>query len=222
LLRTNLEESEHKQASWRTDPKRSGAAGCFGDIATHAYNLGRYISGLLPESISCHLRTFVEGRALDDYGTAIIKLENGGLGTVTASQISHGRENDVTIEIDGTKGAIQWRQEEPNVMTVRSNGEPHKLYTRDPNASFMNASGQAACRLPAGHPEAFFEAFANVYTAAFDAMIAKNTGETIERKDTVYPNVHDGVEGMMFIEQCVASSQQDGAWLPFKCEHARR
>ncbi|MFK7737835.1 MAG: Gfo/Idh/MocA family protein [Pirellulaceae bacterium] len=221
-LRTKLEESEQKQASWRTDPKRSGAAGCFGDIATHAYNLGRYISGLLPESISCHLRTFVEGRALDDYGTAIIKYENGGLGTVTASQISHGRENDVTIEIDGTKGAIQWRQEEPNVMTVRTNGEPHKLYTRDPNASFMNASGQAACRLPAGHPEAFFEAFANVYTAAFDAMIAKNTGETIERKDTVYPNVHDGVEGMMFIEQCVASSQQDGAWLPFQCEHARR
>lgn len=221
-LRTKLEESEQKQASWRTDPKRSGAAGCFGDIATHAYNLGRYISGLLPESISCHLRTFVEGRALDDYGTAIIKYENGGLGTVTASQISHGRENDVTIEIDGTKGAIQWRQEEPNVMTVRANGEPHKLYTRDPNASFMNASGQAACRLPAGHPEAFFEAFANVYTAAFDAMIAKNTGETIERKDTVYPNVHDGVEGMMFIEQCVASSQQDGAWLPFQCEHARR
>ncbi|MFN3190083.1 MAG: Gfo/Idh/MocA family protein [Aureliella sp.] len=221
-LRTRLEESDQKQASWRTDPKRSGAAGCFGDIATHAYNLGRYMTGLLPESISCHLRTFVEGRELDDYGTAIIKFQNGGLGTVTASQISHGRENDVFIEIDGTKGAIQWRQEEPNVMTVRCNGEPHKLYTRDPNAPFMNASGQAACRLPSGHPEAFFEAFANVYTAAFDAMVARQSGESVEKKDTVYPNVHDGVEGMMFIEKCVASSKEDGAWLAFDCPRARR
>lgn len=221
-LRTRLEESDQKQAAWRTDPSKSGAAGCFGDIATHAYNLGRYMTGLLPESISCHLRTFEEGRALDDYGTAIIKYQNGGLGTVTASQISHGRENDVFIEVDGTKGALQWRQEEPNVMTVRCNGEPHKLYTRDPNAPFMNASGQGACRLPSGHPEAFFEAFANIYCSAFDAIIARSTGESIERTDTIYPNVHDGVEGMMFIEQCVASSKQDGAWLPFKCERARR
>lgn len=221
-LRTKLEASDQKQAAWRTDPTKSGAAGCFGDIATHAYNLGRYMTGLLPEQISCHLRTFVEGRQLDDYGTSIIKYQNGGIGTVTASQISHGRENDVTIEIDGTKGAIQWRQEEPNSMIVRCNGEPHKIYTRDPNAAFMNASGAGACRLPAGHPEAFFEAFANIYVSAFDAMIAKASGEKVERADTIYPNVHDGVEGMMFIEQAVASSKQDGAWLPFACERARR
>lgn len=220
-LRTRLESSDQKQAAWRTDPTKSGAAGCFGDIATHAYNLGRYMTGLLPESISCHLRTFEEGRALDDYGTAIIKYQNGGLGTVTASQISHGRENDVFIEIDGTKGALQWRQEEPNAMIVRCNGEPHKIYTRDPNAPFMNGSGQAACRLPSGHPEAFFEAFANIYGSAFDAMIAKAQGESVERKDTVYPNVHDGVEGMLFIQQCVESSKQDGAWLDFKCDRAR-
>jgi predicted dehydrogenase len=221
-LRTRLEESDQKQASWRTDPTKSGAAGCFGDIATHAYNLGRYMSGLLPEMVSCHLCTFVPGRQLDDYGTAIVKYRNGALGTVTASQISHGRENDLFIEIDGTEGAIQWRQEEPNVMIVRKNGEPHKLYTRDPNAPFMNASGQAACRLPSGHPEAFFEAFANIYTAAFDAIVAKAEGKTIERRDTVYPNVYDGVEGMMFIEQCVASSKQQGGWLPFDCNYARR
>lgn len=221
-LRTRLEESEQKQAAWRTDPSKSGVAGCFGDIATHAYNLGRYMSGLLPESISCHLRTFEPGRQLDDYGTAVIKYQNGGLGTVTASQISHGRENDVSIEIDGTKGALQWRQEEPNVMTVRANGEPHKLYTRDPNAPYMNTAGQAACRLPSGHPEAFFEAFANVYVAAFDAMVARATGQSFEKTDTVYPNVNDGVEGMLFIEQCVSSSQQDGAWLPLQCEYARR
>jgi predicted dehydrogenase len=221
-LRTKLEDSDQKQAAWRTDPKRSGAAGCFGDIATHAYNLGRYMTGLLPTDISAHLRVFETGRKLDDYGTAILKFDNGGIGSVTASQISHGRENDLFIEIDGTKGALQWRQEEPNIMVVRCNGQPHKLYTRDPNAPFMNASGKAACRLPSGHPEAFFEAFANIYASAFDAMIAANQGQTFERKNTIYPNVFDGVEGMLFIQQAVASSQQNGAWLSMKCEHARR
>ncbi|MFN9914744.1 MAG: Gfo/Idh/MocA family protein, partial [Pirellulaceae bacterium] len=117
-LRTRLETADQKQAAWRTDPAKSGAAGCFGDIATHAYNLGRYMTGLLPEQISCHLKTFEPGRRLDDYGTAIVKYQNGGLGTVTASQISHGRENDLWIEIDGTRGALSWRQEEPNVMMV--------------------------------------------------------------------------------------------------------
>lgn len=221
-LRSRLESEDQKQAAWRTDPAKSGAAGCFGDIATHAYNLGRYMTGLLPEQVSTHLKTFEAGRALDDYGTAVIRYENGGLGTVTASQISHGRENDLTIEIDGTRGALQWRQEEPNVMIVRRNGEPHKLYTRDPNAPHMNASGAAACRLPSGHPEAFFEAFANVYRAAYDDMILRASGEKPERRDTLYPNVYDGVEGMYFIQQCVASSQQDGAWLPLKHPQARR
>lgn len=221
-LRTRLETEDQKQAAWRTDPKRSGAAGCFGDIATHAFNLTRYMTGLIPDQLSCHLRTFVEGRQLDDYGTALIKFENGGLGTVTASQISHGRENDLTIEIDGTKGALQWRQENPNEMIFRQNGEPHKIYTRDPNAPFMNGSGAAACRLPGGHPEAFFEAFANVYRSAYDAMVLRATGQNVEAKDTVYPNVHDGVEGMYFIQQCVESSSQDGNWLPLKHERARQ
>lgn len=220
-LRTRLESEEQKQAAWRTDPTRSGAAGCFGDIATHAYNLGRYMTGLIPDSVSCHLKTFEGGRQLDDYGTAVIRFENGALGTVTASQISHGRENDLSIEIDGTKGALQWRQEDPNVLIVRQNGQPHRIYTRDPNAPYMNDSGKAACRLPSGHPEAFFEAFANVYRAAYDNMALRATGAAFEKKDTVYPNVHDGVEGMYFIQQCVASSQENAAWLPLKHERAR-
>jgi predicted dehydrogenase len=221
-LRTRLEDDDQKQAAWRTDPTKSGAAGCFGDIGTHAYNLGRYMTGLLPETVSCNLQAFVEGRALDDYGHAVIRYENGALGTVTASQISHGRENDVVIEVDGTKGSLEWHQEEPNKMTVRVNGKPHSIYTRDPNAPFMNASGQAACRLPAGHPEAFFEAFANVYRFAYDDMIARAAGESFERRDTIYPNIYDGVEGMYFIQQSVASSKQDGAWLPLKHAAARR
>ena len=221
-LRTRLETTEQKQAAWRTDPAKSGAAGCFGDIATHAYNLGRYMTGLLPAEISCHLKTFEEGRQLDDYGTAIVRFDNGGLGTVTASQISHGRENDLSIEIDGTLGAIQWRQEEPNQLIVRANGQPLKIYTRDPNAPFMNEAGASACRLPSGHPEAFFEAFANVYRSAYDAMIDRAMNREYERRHTVFPNVYDGVEGMYFIQQCVASSAENGAWLPLKHECARR
>jgi predicted dehydrogenase len=221
-LRTRLESEGQKQAAWRTDPKRSGAAGCFGDIGTHAYNLGRYMTGLLPEKISANLKIFVPGRPLDDYGHAVIRYENGGLGTVTASQISHGRENDVRIQVDGTLGSLEWHQEEPNKMIVRRNGQPHAIYTRDPNAPFMNASGKAACRLPSGHPEAFFEAFANVYRGGFDAMEQAITGGGFERTNTIYPNIHDGVEGMFFIEQAVASSKADGAWLPLKHPLARR
>ena len=221
-LRTRLEESDQKQAAWRTDPGKSGAAGCFGDIATHAYNLGRYMTGLLPESVSCNLKVFEPGRKLDDYGHAVVRFENGGLGTVTASQISHGRENDLFIEIDGTKGAIQWRQEEPNVLTLRRNGQPHSIYTRDPNAPWMNDAGKAACRLPSGHPEAFFEAFANIYRSTYDAIIARATGGSWEKVNTIYPNVNDGVEGMYFIQQCVASSAENGAWLPLKHKLARK
>jgi len=221
-LRSRLELENQKQASWRTDPGKSGAAGCFGDIGTHAFNLGRYITGLIPAQISCNLKTFEKGRALDDYGHAVIRYENGAMGTVTASQISHGRENDLFIEVDGTKGALQWRQEEPNVMTVRQNGKPHALYTRDPNAPFMNDMGKAACRLPSGHPEAFFEAFANIYRAAYDSMILRAEGKPFPTKDTVYPNVHDGAEGMFFIEQCVASSKEGGAWMNAKHPLARK
>ncbi|QDT38043.1 Gfo/Idh/MocA family protein [Stratiformator vulcanicus] len=221
-LRTRLEDDEVKQAAWRTDPTKSGAAGAFGDIATHAYNLGRFMTGLLPSQIACNLKTFVDGRKLDDYGHAVIRYQNGALGTVTASQISHGRENDLSIEIDGTKGALQWRQENPNEMIVRKNGEPHAIYTRDPNAPFMMETAAASCRLPSGHPEAFFEAFANVYRAAYDAMIARATGEAFERTDTLYPNVYDGVEGMKFISQSVASNRENGSWVDFAYEKARR
>jgi len=221
-LRTKLESEGQKQAAWRTDPTKSGAAGCFGDIGTHAYNLGRWMTGLLPEKISANLKIFVPGRPLDDYGHAVIRYENGGLGTVTASQISHGRENDVRIQIDGTKASLEWHQENPNQLFVRRNGQPHAIYTRDPNAPYTLPLAKASCRLPSGHPEAFFEAFANIYRAAFDAMELAAAGKGFERVDTVYPNIHDGVEGMYFIEQSVASSKADGAWLPLKHPLARR
>jgi predicted dehydrogenase len=220
-LRTRLESSDQKQAKWRTDPKQSGIAGCFGDIGTHAYNLGRYITGLLPKEISCHLKTFEPGRALDDYGTAIVRFDNGALGTVTASQISHGRENDIFIEVDGTKASLEWHQENPNQMIVRKNGEPHKIYTRN-GGPYLGAAAAGATRIPSGHPEGYLEAFANIYTATYDAIAKRASKEKFETVNTVYPNIYDGVEGMLFITQCVESSKQNGAWLPFRHAKSRK
>jgi predicted dehydrogenase len=214
-LRTRLETGGQKQADWRTDPKRSGAAGCFGDIGTHAYNLGRFITGLIPDSISCHLKTFEPGRQLDDYGTAVVRYTNGGLGTVTASQISHGRENDLWIEVDGTKGALEWHQEEPNKMLLRTNGQPHRLYTRA-GGPYLGALAGASTRLPSGHPEAFLEAFANIYTATYADMILRASGQKFDAANSLYPNVADGVDGMNFITQSVASSAEGGAWRSLK------
>ncbi|MFO0930324.1 MAG: Gfo/Idh/MocA family oxidoreductase [Gemmataceae bacterium] len=217
-LRTRQERGGmlEKQAAWRTDPKKSGAAGGLGDIGTHAYNLGRFITGLIPEQVSCLLKTYVPGRELDDYGTAVIRYGNGALGTVIQSQISHGRENDLWIEIDGTKGSLEWHQEDPNKLIMRVNGEPHRIYSRDPNAPYLVASAKAGCRLPSGHPEAFFEAFANIYNAAFDDMAARAAGKKVDTANSLYPNVADGVDGMNFITQCVHSAAEDGAWKPLK------
>ncbi|HZL89097.1 MAG TPA: Gfo/Idh/MocA family oxidoreductase [Pirellulaceae bacterium] len=220
-LRTRLETSDQKQAAWRTDPSKSGAAGCWGDIGTHAYNLARYMTGLIPDQISCQLKIFEPGRKLDDYGTAIIKFASGALGTVTASQISHGRENDIFIEVDGTKGSLQWRQEEPNKMIFRVNGQPHKIYTRA-GGPYLGQSAAAATRIPSGHPEGYLEAFANVYRNAFDAMVLRAEGKPFEKVNTIYPNINDGVEGMYFIQQSVASSKEGGAWLPLKHARARK
>ncbi|HEY2415022.1 MAG TPA: Gfo/Idh/MocA family oxidoreductase [Pirellulaceae bacterium] len=220
-LRTRLEKDSQKQASWRTDPAKSGAAGCFGDIATHAYNLARYMTGLLPKEISCHLKSFEEGRPLDDYGTAVIRFQNGALGTVTASQISHGRENDIFIEVDGTKASLSWRQENPNEMIVRQNGQPHKIYTRA-GGPYLGAAAQAATRIPAGHPEGYLEGFANLYRSTYDAMILRAEGKPFEKVNTIYPNVNDGLEGMFFIQQCVASSKENGAWVTMAHKRARK
>ena len=226
-LRDAIEADDQKQASWRTDPGKSGAAGAFGDIATHAYNIGRFMTGLLPDELSCNLKTFVEGRRLDDYGHAVVRYQSGALGTVTASQISHGRENDLYVEIDGTKASLVWRQENPNELFVRRNGQAMQVYTRDPNAPYLSDLARESCRLPSGHPEGFFEAFANVYRAAFDAMIARSEGTSFEgrtdtTRDTLYPNVYDGAEGMLFVTKSVESSEQGGAWVSLKNDYARR
>jgi predicted dehydrogenase len=211
-LRRQRTPEQQRRFAWKTDPARAGASGCFGDIGIHAYNLGGFMTGLLPDQVSCTLRTFEPVGPLDDYGTAAIRYANGALGTLTASRISHGRENGLRIEIDGTKGSLEWQQEEPNKMWFRGNGQPHRLYTRDPGAAYLGETARAACRLPAGHPEGFLEAFANVYIAAYPDMIARSAGREVDRGNRLYPNAADGVDGMSFISQCVASSREDGAW----------
>ena len=131
---------------------------------------------------------------------------------VTWSQVSHGRQNDLSLEIDGTKAALSWRQEEPNKMYVRALGKPTQIYERDPNSSYASTDAIAACRLPGGHPEAFFEAFANVYRSAFADMRAINKGGTIDRSSTLYPSVYDGADGVRFMIRCLDSDAAESAW----------
>ncbi len=210
LYRQRTPEQQQRFA-WKTDPKRAGMSGCFGDIGIHAFNLVRYVTGLVPESVSCELKTFYPGGRLDDYGTALLRFANGALGAITASRIAHGHENDLRIEIDGTLASLSWRQEEPNAMCLRVNGGPQELLTRDPLAPWTSPLARASSRLPSGHPEGFLQAFANLYAAAFEDMIARALGryEPTTLKD--YPTVFDGLKGVKFVAQCVRSSQQGGA-----------
>jgi predicted dehydrogenase len=214
-LRRQRTPEQQRRFAWKTDPARAGISGCFGDIGIHAYNLTRFVTGLLPERVSCVLEHF-EGGALDDYGLAALQYGNGGLGTITASRISHGRENGLRLEVDGTRGSLEWHQEEPNKLLVRANGQPHRVYSRDPNAPYLTPTARASCRLSGGHPEAFFEAFANVYTAAYDDMIRRAAGLTVDETHSLYPNARDGVDGVHFVAQCVASAQDGGGWRPLR------
>lgn len=206
-LRTRLESAGQKQATWRTDPKQAGISGCFGDIGTHAFNLADFIIGFRPTEISCILKTCEPGRQLDDYGQAIIRTSNGAMITITASQISHGRENDLSIEVDGTAGSLYWRQENPNELVFLQNGKPKQTFTRNPSSGYSSAP--SSCRIPQGHPEGYLEGFANVYANAFDDMIKRNTGESFSYR---YPSIVDGCRGIQFLDRCVASSKNNGAF----------
>jgi len=214
LYRQRSPEQQQRFA-WKTDPARAGASGCFGDIGIHAYNLVRFVTGLMPDRLSCLLRSYHPDSKLDDYGTAVLCFPGGAVATITASRVAHGRENDLRIEVDGTEGALQWHQEEPNRMWFRVNGQPHQLYTRDPLASITTSAARQSCRLPAGHPEGFLEAFANVYTAVFEDVIARAAGNAWDKSHTLYPNITDGVDGVCFVSKCVASGRKEGVWVSF-------
>lgn len=200
------------RAAWRFDPRRMGASGCFADIGTHAYNLLRYVTQVPVRQLSCSLATYTPGRQLDDYGTATLSLDNGALATVIASKVSHGRENDISIHVDGTKGSLEWRQEEPNQLVHRATGEARRVLTRDPRAAWLHPDAKAAIRLPAGHPEAFNEAFANVYAAFLPDIEAFHAKMPVPPPPHLYPDLEDGVDGMRFVDACVRSSKEGGRW----------
>ncbi|MCB9872786.1 MAG: Gfo/Idh/MocA family oxidoreductase [Planctomycetaceae bacterium] len=198
------------RGGWKTDPAKAGS-GSLGDVGTHAYNLICYVTGLTATEVSASLRTYQPGGQLDDYGQATIAFGDSQLGTITFSQISHGRLNDLSLEVDGTKGALLWRQEQPNELTVRRTGQATQIYERHPPAAYMNGSGRNACRIAGGHPEGFFEAFANIYNAGFDDIIRRASGGVCDKK-TCYPNVYDGAAGVRFVQACQTSSNERGCW----------
>lgn len=205
---------QNKQADWRTDPKRSGAAGCMGDIGTHAENLAEFITGLKITELCADLTSFVEGRQLDDDGNVLLHFENGAKGVLHASQISAGEENDLNIRVYGEKGGLKWSQMEPNTLTITWLDRPKEIL----RTGFLGLSeaSQKHSRIPAGHPEGYLEAFANLYRNFAKTLRSRLKGETPDPAYTDFPSVYDGVRGMAFIESVVAASQSDTKWYKMK------
>jgi Predicted dehydrogenases and related proteins len=209
-LATPLEQDGQKQAAWRTDPKRSGAAGCIGDIGTHAENLAESISGLKIEELAADLTRFVDGRLLDDDGSVLLRFEGGAKGVLMASQVSVGEENSLAIRIYGETGGLEWHQMEPNTLLVHALGQPTQIY-RTGN-DYLCPTAASHTRIPAGHPEGYLEAFANIYRN-FAADIAVDLfGTEAPSYADDYPDIHDGVRGMAFIEAVVESASNNAAW----------
>ena len=210
-LLSRLELDGQKQALWRTDPSKAGPAGCLGDIGSHCENLASYITGLEISELCADLTTFAQGRLLDDDVNVLLRYENGARGVLHASQISAGEENNLNIRVYGSEGSIRWRQENPNYLYVSRPGEPVQVYRR--GNGYLSEQAAAASRIPPGHPEAFIEAFANIYMGAISDMKKKDIGGHL---DLDYPTVVDGLRGMAFIETVIESANSDRKWTPFK------
>jgi predicted dehydrogenase len=207
-------QSDNKQAAWRTDPNKSGISGCMGDIGTHAAQLAEYISGLEISKICADLNIVVPDRALDDDGNVLLKFNNGANGILMASQIAAGEENALKIYVYGEKGGLEWHQMEPNTLIVKWLDQPSQIY-RTGNAYLINAA-QYNSRTPAGHPEGYLEAFANIYKNFALTLLAKQGGVKPTAEMLDFPTAKDGVRGMAFIENVVASSKSNLKWFDFK------
>ncbi len=208
-LSTLLEaDANAKQAIWRTDPNQSGAAGSMGDIGTHAENLAEYITGLKISEMCADLSIFVPGRKLDDDGNVLLRFENGAKGVLHASQICNGEENNLNIRVYGEKGGIAWRQMEPNTLTVIYQDKPSTIYRT--GWAGLEREAIAHTRIPAGHPEGYLEAFANIYRNFAFCIQARLSGEEVDPLYTDFPSIEDGLRGMNFVEKVVASK---GEWI---------
>ncbi len=203
-LSSPLEATGQKQAEWRTDPARAGASCCVGDIGTHAAHLTEYVTGLPIVEIASELTTFVAGRALDDDASVLLRLEGGARGVLWASQVAIDEENGLSLRVYGEKGSLQWRQEEPNTLLLKWPDRPREVVRTGANYGRLSKEALAATRLPAGHPEGYLEAFANLYKDFASALLEGGKPDV--------PTVEDGVRGMAFIEACVESSRAGARW----------
>ena len=213
-LSTLLEGTGQAQASWRTDPKKSGKAGCMGDIGTHAFNLVEYVTGLQVQQICSNLNIVVDGRMLDDDGAAFLKFNNGATGVLMATQIAAGEENAVKIRVYAEKGGIEWKQEDANTLLVKWLDKPTEIYRT--GGGYNSSFAAHNTRIPAGHPEGYLEAFANLYRNFTLTVRAKKNGETPKEEWLDFPGVEEGIRGMAFVENVVASSESEQKWLDFK------
>jgi len=206
-----IESTDQKQAAWRTDPKRSGIAGAMGDIGTHAENLAEYITGLEISEICADISTIVEGRLLDDDGNVLLRFNNGARGVLHASQISKGEENSLNIRVYGTKAGIEWHQMEPNTLIVKYGDKPTEIYRTGVGELYPEAL--SAARVPAGHPEGYLEAFANIYRNFAKCVQARIDGVDVDPLYDDFPTVEDGLRGMQFIYKVIESGKSEAKWV---------
>ena len=205
-----LERTGQKQAAWRTDPARSGAGGATGDIGTHAYNLAEFVAGLELEALAADVHTFVDGRKLDDNAHVLLRFKGGAKGMLWCSQVAIGHENGLELRVYGTRGGLEWAQENPNQLWFTRLGEEPRRISRA-GAGAGSAAARVS-RIPAGHPEGYLEGFANLYAEAAAAISAAKRGVRPDPEVT-FPTVYDGLKGVAFVEACIASSKRNGAWL---------
>jgi predicted dehydrogenase len=210
---SKLSEREgNAQAAWRTDPKKSGKSGCMGDIGTHAAHLAEYITGLKITELCADLNIMVEGRNLDDDGNVLLKLENGAAGVLMASQVAAGEENALRIRVYGEKGSIEWAQHEPNTLMVRWLDQPAQVLRAGANYSGLSSYATSNCRTPGGHPEGYLEAFGNIYKNFALTLSARIDGTQPTKENLDFPGVEDGIRGMAFIDNVVASAASKEKW----------
>lgn len=217
---SKLSEREgNKQAAWRTDPKRSGKSGCMGDIGTHAAHLAEYISGAEITHLCADLNTMVEGRALDDDGNVLLKFNNGANGVLMASQVAAGEENALKIRVYGENGGLEWAQHEPNTLIVKWLDQPTQILRAGGNyGDRLSSFATHNCRTPGGHPEGYLEAFGNIYRNFALTLSARIDGTTPTKEMLDFPTVDEGVRGMAFIDNVVASAQSDVKWTAYKVD----
>ncbi len=208
-----LETTGQKQAAWRTDPKLAGISNCVGDIGSHVENMVSHITGLEIRTLLARLDRFGRGRKLDDNASILVEYKNGAKGMYWSSQIAVGNDNGLRVRIYGTKASLDWAQEEPNYCRVAYVGKPTVRLSRGRDELFPAAARMS--RLPSGHPEGYFEAFANIYSTFIAAVRKKKAGEPLTAQDVDFPNVEDGIRGVRFIEACVESSCKGASWVRF-------